>query len=308
MQCNCEATGGTMKVRQGDVMMEMCFDTITPDEAELMLELYDYDGQRNIRPTNLTFLKSEMEKAVFRPWTIITIVEEEGRSYISDGRHRLRAVVASGKAQCFWILTIRGAAVEDVYTVQDIGASRSMMDHLRALKTTEQSPLPVIGKPSAVSAARTLSNPLTSSGLPKQNARDLARMYEEWVPYMARYGEVIFGGVMTQRMKGSTFVASAAVTLRYRPEEAAEFWRGIAFDDGLARHDPRKRIVDMLWDPDSTIRVSFGSNSIRTYRILAYYWNKFLQGQEVKRVPGEYPDRFMFDGTGWGYAVGKGGD
>lgn len=287
-------------------VMEMEFVRITPEDAQFMLDRYEYDGQRNVRPSNETFLVSEMTNGHFLPCSVITIVFNDGQTYLTDGRHRLRAVVKSGTAQWFWVLTLFGVEPKDVYTVQDAGSARTMRDVVRALGVMDDIDIPVVGNDSIVTAARQLSQPyILSNSIPKSNAQDLAAMLLEWAPYMQMYGEALLGGGPTARMmRSSPFIVAGAVTFRYRPREAQQFWSGIAQDDGLSRYDARKRIVGFLLDSESILRVNFGGNAIKHYRVLAYYWNKFLKGEEVKRVPNPYPSDFIFDGTGWGSPAG----
>lgn len=281
------------------IEMEHVF--IDPEEAEMMLELYDYEAQRAVRDTNLTFLVDEMKGGKFLPFSMITIVVDEKVGWLTDGRHRLLSVIESGEGQWFWVQTIAKAQPADVYVVQDAGASRTMMNFVLALGTMDGVDIPVLSKPSALAAARQLSQSyILSNSVPKHSARQVDAMFLEWLPYIKLYGASLLGGTMATHMRSSVFIASGAMTFRHCPQEASEFWTGIAQDDGLSRYDPRKRVVDMLWDGESLIRNNFGGNAIKTFRILAYHWNKFLKKEEVKRAPNQYPADFVFDGTGWG--------
>jgi hypothetical protein len=92
--------------------------------------------------------------------------------------------------------------------------------------------------------------------------------------------------------------------MRYCPDKGREFWRGISQDDGLSRYDPRKRVVDLLRDKDSVIHKRGGRGVVDVFRILSYYWNKWVAEEEVKRLPSSWPETAGFNETGWGIVGG----
>jgi len=79
--------------------------------------------------------------------------------------------------------------------------------------------------------------------------------------------------------------------LKWQPEKAEEFWKGLAMDDGLARNDPRKALLEKL-------RSQEGSHSIPVQlHAVASGWNAFYHGRKLKEIR-VCPDKpFSIDGT-----------
>lgn len=288
-----------MDVDVNGYKISMSHQLITPEDAQAMLDLYDYDGQRPVRPSNLDFLTDEMRRGRFAPFTVITICVTDNGIFLTDGRHRLLAIVASGQSQWFWVQEIKGDIdPADVFIVQDINAPRTQANTLNALGTMKDTKVLVLTKGSITAAVKHLAyGPNTHS---KIHARDLDALVREWLPYLIKYGEAITDGSVARHMRSSAFAASGALTFKYHPEKAHDFWNGISFDDGLARFDPRKRGVNLLRDGESIFRVAGGQATTKSFRILAYLWNKYLAGEEVKHLPQQFPESFTFNGTGWG--------
>lgn len=288
-----------MDVDVNGYKISMSHQLITPEDAQAMLDLYDYDGQRPLRQGNLDFLIDEMSRGRFAPFTVLTLCITDSGTFLTDGRHRLLAIVSSGQSQWFWVQEIKGDIdPADVFVVQDINAPRTQMNLLKALGTMDSVAVPVLSKGPMTAAAKHLAyGPNTHV---KIHARDLHTLLTEWLPYFSQYGAAITGGDCSQQMRSSPFAASGALTFKHCPDKARDFWHGMSFDDGLARYDPRKRGVNMLRDSESIFRVAGGQATVKSFRILAYLWNKYIAGEEIKHLPQQFPEKFTFNGTGWG--------
>ena len=287
-----------MKANANGYEMSITHQLITPSDAQAMLDLYGYDGQRALREGNLDYLVDEMKRERFAPFTVLTLCVAEDGTYLTDGRHRLHAVVMSGKAQWFWLMEIKGnMSPADIFIVQDVNAGRTQMNLLKALQTMEGSDIPLLSKGAITAAVKHLT--FGPNHHPKIHARDLHVLVREWIPYLEQYGAAIHHGSVAQQMRSSVFAAAGAVTFRHCPEKAQAFWRGMSYDDGLGRYDPRKRAVNLLRDDGSVFRAAGGMAALKSFRILAYLWNKYLSDEEVKKMP-SLAERFVFDGTGWG--------
>lgn len=288
-----------MDVDVNGYKISMSHQLITPEDAQAMLDLYDYDGQRPLRQGNLDFLIDEMQRGRFAPFTVLTLCVTDKGTFLTDGRHRLLAIVASGQSQWFWMQEIKGDIdPADVFVVQDINAPRTQMNLLKALHTMDDATVPVLSKGALTAAAKHLA--YGPNRHTKIHARDLHTLLIEWLPYFSQYGTAITGGGCAQQMRSSSFAASGAITFRHCPEKAYSFWNGMSYDDGLSRTDPRKFCVNMLRDSGSIFRVAGGMATVKSIRILGYFWNKYMAGEEVKRLPSEFPEKFIFTGTGWG--------
>src|SRR5215216_2922225 len=118
--------------------VEAFFFLVTPVVAERLLEGYSVD-YRKLLPNHMQSLARDMEAGRWRfngaPILIgeeqELIEGEEGpRAPLLDGQHRLKAIVRSGKAQIFLIVT---GVPANAYDVTDSGRSRKYKDTLRRL-------------------------------------------------------------------------------------------------------------------------------------------------------------------------------
>jgi hypothetical protein len=72
-------------------------------------------------------------------------------------------------------------------------------------------------------------------------------------------------------------IACGMFTIRHCPDKASEFWSGIARDDGLRAHDPRKRFLNWLRNGK---RIRPGNVA----RGFAVAWRAFLEGKELQLI------------------------
>ena len=78
------------------------------------------------------------------------------------------------------------------------------------------------------------------------------------------------------------------MTIKYC-NRAVEFWRGVAFDDGLRLGDPRKTLREWLINTGiyNSARTTIKKNQVAlpmSVRVIASAWNKWIEGEEFKRV------------------------
>jgi len=125
-------------------------------------------------------------------------------------------------------------------------------------------------------------DPIKVRGL--DNRLDAAR---SWWPYAATYQNTIKPALVNVRSKLMTqgVTAVALVTLRYQPALAADFWGGLALNDGLRRHDPRA----MLLADFGTRRLNVGAVN-QGAAAAAVAWNAFFAGRDLGSLK-VYQDR-----------------
>ncbi len=279
----------------------MSHELITVDAARVILDDCRYDGQRALRPRQVDYLAEIMREGIFMPFTIIVLyrVTGTGKRYLLDGLHRLTAVVKANTAQYFWIHSIVGeVGPEEVFITYDMNAARTQMDFLRSLGTFDGAKLGSVPAGAVASAMKTIIDEGTFHNI--HHPKMLAKSIVKWMPYFNRYAKSIQGGPMGKSLTTSAYATAGAITFKAMPEMALSFWSGIAQDDGLSRNDPRKRLVDMLRDSESIIHTVGSSGVIWRLRFVAYFWNKHIEGEEVRRSPSlkHIPENAAFNGTG----------
>lgn len=109
----------------GTVTPTITLETITPEAAEAMLGKL-HPGQRNVRRAAVLEYAADMREGRWLLTGATLQFDTEGR--LTDGRHRLTAVVESGATVLFYVA--RGMSTES-YDVIDRGRPRSVADTLR---------------------------------------------------------------------------------------------------------------------------------------------------------------------------------
>jgi hypothetical protein len=114
-----------------------------------------------------------------------------------------------------------------------------------------------------------------------------------WYPYAERYFALTeqAPGNGKAALRRQSVAAVAMYTLRFQPEKAAEFWQGLAMDDGLRRTDPRKSLLEKLRSGDGARSIAFQMHAV------AAAWNAFFTGRKLKEVHVRLDRPFRIAGT-----------
>lgn len=222
---------------------------IAPEEASKLLCENVYHHQRTVRYKHVLFLSTEMRRGTFKQDTTIELSHVNGETYVTDGQHRLSAVVHSGQAQRF-VVVERDADSEDLvaqdYVRTDKGLRRSIGDDYIVLGLDE-----VIGlsptKITKVGAAVTFmysgfkSN---RSSMPSSNRISWVREYGDAAEY---YDEIVTGHTsdMTKRIWRVSTLSVGLVTCRFSVKVfghdlVRSFWHGVATGEDISKGDPRQ--------------------------------------------------------------------
>jgi hypothetical protein len=113
---------------------EHSFIEITPELAEQWLE-HSFERQRPVRDHHVILLAEEMEAGTFIPHSAIVFAELEGKSYLIDGQHRLKAVSLYGRSVKMPVMRRPASTmknIEEWYTSIDQGLRRTAHDAIRA--------------------------------------------------------------------------------------------------------------------------------------------------------------------------------
>lgn len=263
---------------------------VSPETAEVWLKS-QFEGQRRLREHHVYLLAQEMESGNFIPHSSIVFADYGGKSYLIDGQHRLQAVTLYGKTVKMPVLRRKATSLREVqewYSSIDQGLRRTAGDAIRAqglaseLSLTERQAARLGG---AVRQITTGFLDATAGIGSAKRARVRARsnafvseLMRKWSKEAQTYFSLIQGGEQSNYylFERASVMACALLTLKYVPEKAKEFWSGAARDDGLSRHDPRKRFL--VWLRENKEKPS------DIARGFAVVWRMFLDNGEVKLI------------------------
>jgi hypothetical protein len=225
--------------------------TIDGEQARQFRLACRYPGQRKISAGNVARLSLAMQRGTFVQGTSIHFCAlPDGKTYLINGNHCMEAVVSCGIPQVFNVVVIPVAdmaAVADIYMNFDTHKQRTWQDAVRAQGLDQDIPMA-----EAVTAALGLVMQgfrYNSTNVDANTDRGkrflLVRQYEA---YAAQMHAAISGTPnLNRRLCLRRAVLGVALeTFRYQGPTAADFWGGLAKDDGLAARDPRKTLLRYL--------------------------------------------------------------
>jgi hypothetical protein len=266
---------------------------VTPEMANEWLTQCPFERQRNLRDHHVLLLALEMENGSFIPHSSIVFAELDGKRYLIDGQHRLRAIALYGRPVSMPVLELKASShreIEEWYSSIDQGLKRTAVDAIRAQGLAKE-----IGGISDRQAGR-LSGAVRQIasgfidttkgvGIAKGNqvraARSnafVSRLMREWADEGRRYFAMLQGGEKANMhlLERAPVIACALLTIRYRSGDAEKFWPEMADDDGLSRSDPRKRFL--MWLRENKEKPA------NTARAFSMAWRAFLEGNELKLI------------------------
>lgn len=277
-------------------MTEATVMIVTPEMANEWLMNKRYEHQRNVRQYQVKFLAEEMRRGLFKQDTPIEFCIIGGSEHLTDGQHRLSALVLCGIPQRFVVIkrimdSEESAALD--YTRTDKNILRTIAEDYKTLSLETELGLTAtqvnnLGV-AAMFIARNFSK--TTSGNTKLHPDDRLKLMREYNQAYATYLEVIAGcrREMRHRLERGATLSVALVTFRYSTvvygsSKVEEFWSGVAMDDGLLQRDPRKRAhlhlleYGMIGGTGTTKKSSSPAFSAR---YLATCFNAYLIGRTM---------------------------
>lgn len=261
---------------------------VTPTFAGKVLECNNYERQRPVSATHVAFLAEHMRRGTFRPGTQLAFARLGDHLILTNGQHRLQAVVDSGRPAEFQILIQDMDTPEQVaaayYTFDRGGRARCDADVLESAGICDR-----FGIPKQFARAVFQGYPLLSGKFHRSNyltdatsRNDDVRLagLESWWPHAAAFYRHLEGAPRWARARlfSGQGVAVGAVTIKYQPKAAETFWHGLAEDDGLAKGDPRKTLLaDMAGRP-------WGRRGVDGCIVIASAWNAFFEGRPLSHI------------------------
>lgn len=263
---------------------------ITPNLAQRILDEANFSGQRPIARHHVKLLTHIMQDRRWQSGGQLAFCRLNGFLMLTNGQHRMQAVVDSGIAQEFQILITQCDTLEQVeadYHRHDIIArKRSVAEIMTSTTMGQESGLPKAFLSKMYDAASILSSDLQYVNYASDPARQRDVDYRlavvsEWIGEARLYNQLIQSAPAHVRSKliNAGVMAVALVTIRYQPAKASLFWRGIAEDDGLRKGDPRKTLLQ-----DFDIRkVNSGAHLQRVVPAITA-WNAFYENRNIQII------------------------
>lgn len=262
---------------------------VTPALARRITEEATFRRQRPIKSHHVEFLAQQMRHGRFTSGTQIVFVRlPDGQFYFVNGYHRMHAQIRTGKSIEYQILIHDAEDEEEIirfYYRQDRGQRvRSEAEVLAAVGAAEKYNLTKTMTRAVFQAQPLIDNNFVRPTVyADPTARDDDLRLEAcrpWWAVAAEYEALIKGAPtpIHSRLTSSQAAAVGLITIKYQPEKAVEFWRGLAMDDGLRRDDPRKALlIDFGWRK----WLKHGSDGCV---VISLAWNAFYAGRTLQQI------------------------
>ena len=273
---------------------------VTPSLAARILNECRYLRQRPVKEWRVAYQVGEMKAGRFKQGRQISFALLDGSLILVNGYHRNTAVVRSGRAQTFMIEVVEVETPQEVaelYATYDVGgAERSMLETAGELLVQGD-----LSNPQLSALLRAVQIISTHFRKPSVN-EDATILYSRlargnvaraWYPYAEQYFALTSDAVpqVKTALHRQPVVAVALMTLKHEPEKAEEFWKGLAMDDGLARNDPRKALLEKLRSHEAVHSIPAQLQAV------AAGWNAFYEGRRLKEIRVRPDKPFTIAGT-----------
>jgi hypothetical protein len=270
---------------------------ITSELAERIEKECRYKYERPVKQWRVDFLAAEIERGGFEQGRQISFALFNGKLIRVNGQHRLKAVATTGSAQTFMV------EVKQVADEHELAALYATYDNESRTLSETAGPLMKkgdLGKEQVATLLRSVQ--FIYTGFRKPDERQSAMMRSHvmrnqvaalWYPYAERYFALTeqAPGNGKAALRRQSVAAVAIYTLKFQPEKAAEFWQGLAMDDGLRRTDPRKSLLEKLRSGDCARSIVFQMHAA------AAAWNAFFAGRKLKELRVRFDKPFQIAGT-----------
>lgn len=266
---------------------------INPRTAASWLDKYSFHGQRPVSKAKVLEYTGKMQRGEWQLRTEIVLhhLGDSGIIKLSDGQHRLSAIVQSGvpiKVSVHHIVVKDETQIGIDYAAIDIGYRRSDFARYSATDAVEQCGLTATQFRHFVPAIGPVIGGFTLSSFHKRAANNYSfdggrQLLIDWAPCAQAYFAAIKGAESNTyiALKRMSCVSMGLITFRHQPEIAEEFWNGIALNDGLRRGDPRRTILQFLIGNKAQ-----GDYGAQHARAIASAWNNCYRKRDLLIIRG----------------------
>lgn len=279
---------------------------VSPAYADFILDAAAYDRQRVLRERQVNLLLSIMRAGAFDDDRQIIFARLADRSFLIDGQHRLRALARFDRPIRFTFKVYACASFVEVaehYGRIDFAAQgRDVRDFVRTYDLAAEHDLDVreacvVATAGKVIAAGLAAAPQATAAYQTLRSPDaLADFLVPWWPSARLYLGAISPGAPAVRrcLYRSGVAAVGLLTARWQPDRARDFWTGLARDDGLRQHDPRKTLL-AWFGAHRAIDGKLGvANDLRA---AAQAWNAAWHGRPLQIIRAQRDLSFELAGT-----------
>lgn len=269
---------------------------VDPSQAQVWISRNNYENQRPIRSSHVSYLASEIAKGRFIDGTAIHFAELNGDLKLVNGQHTLSAIIKSGCPQRLTVTITKVSSdleIAQLYFRHDNHLTRQISDAFRALNLDEETGLNLTQQQWVGSAIYVLMSGLGVSGnfrgiKTRISRDDLAKGVVNLAEPAKNYFNCIFGvrPAIHRALTRRASVAVALVTFYYSPVMSVDFWKQVAFTNNVKIGDPRKTLSELLVEV-GMIGGGAGKRSASTSyhsRAISVAWNAFFEGRDLKLI------------------------
>lgn len=253
---------------------------ITPAIAAKMIADYEYKGQRNFRPFLVTRLARQMVLARWK-FSPIKLAHMDDKTFLVDGQHRLRAIVASGTSQMFCVMHSNCKnnfeVAEEYNSCGTVVGARTNTDSLRASGIADRLNIGsnAFSKlTAAVNIILTEFSPRPTRFLVARDDQEQAQVMEEYQEAMALYLDSIVGAgpAISKPLRWAGFLAAALIIFETDKQKADVFFR--AFSHNPSQY-PATRELELFILPLTGGKGGTSVSQLHIARAVASAWNRF---------------------------------
>lgn len=289
-----EAVPAPPGARRLDVFLREGRRRISPEMAQRILSETNYVGQRAVDRRQVGVYADMMRRGMWTLSDALAFGLFEGRLYLVNGQHRLHAVIAYGQDVEFRV------AINDCQTEQELRNLYFRFDTVMRRRTRQQI-LSSVGLAAdkgvtkdvatatfgavgiIVNGFRTpKAQTITDSIVSKLRVVDLRlEACEPFWPAAQQLDRALKHAqrhIKPRLLRATTF-AIALMTMRYQPQRAEAFWRGVAENDGLKAADVRA-----VYLRDLLTRHANAGAADQGAMAACIAWNAWVEGRPLKSI------------------------
>lgn len=276
---------------------------ITPELANEWVTAYFYEKplmhsvMRNIRETHVNYLAREMTRGMFGSATIaFADCKENGRRFIVNGNHTLRAIVQSG-VNMYLTVEVNEcdtvAQVRHLYATYDKNLLRQRVDSLRAYGASDTLEIRHTDVKVLAAAVAFMSDDFGATNKkPRIPDAELLDMMRPWTKHYGRLLVAVGSGApwFARIMNRRAVLSVALHTMKHQPDISFRFWESVVSGAGFRDYAPALKLRDYLIE--TTLVGDHGRTKPGDMaKAVAYCWNKHLNNERIvqMRVPYDKP-------------------
>jgi hypothetical protein len=263
----------------------------TPAQAaKVFRELrYEFNRDEKKAKQHISALARMMRSKSWRDGGAVEFARlPDGKLTLVDGHHRMLAQVEAA-IDVVWTVIIHDVSDIDelrslFWTYDTTLRKRTMSNVYAGVNAASAMGLPAMMAVAIGRAAVFIDNGMKANvgaGLRTYTPEENLTLASQWAAEGRMFAACvnIAAGPLKSKLRGSQITAAGLVTFRAKPNEAHDFWAGLAADDGLRKGDPRKTLLDWMRDTHMA-----GSGLSSAAGAAARAWNAWDAGTDLNII------------------------